>query len=151
MYPRNGTGVRISPPALKDAYSNFKHIPVKNRPLKCILIIFLLSLLECSSNKQKVVSTALYVTEQAVKPRCQNTRRLHYVKVYGVCQMSPLETNIRLVKTFLSRSVGLSTYSKRHKRSVAQSGRASDLGSEGRRFESFYSDYLLLVMMERLV
>ena len=68
--------------------------------------------------------------------------------------MSPLETNTRLVKTFLSLSVGLSTYSKRHKRSVAQSGSLPVLVTGAvrhRRFESCYIDYLLLVMMERLV
>ena len=73
--------------------THFKHIPVKNRPLKMHLAKFLLSLLDGSSNKQKVVSTALYGTEQAttrvighpsVQPGCQDTGRLHYVKVYGV-------------------------------------------------------------------
>ncbi len=43
--------------------------------------------------------------------------------------MSPLETNTRLVKTFLSLSVGLSTYSKRHKRSSGGSGFASSFGN----------------------
>ena len=43
--------------------------------------------------------------------------------------MSPLETNTRLVKTFLSLSVGLSTYSKRHKRGSGGSGFASSFGN----------------------
>ena len=43
--------------------------------------------------------------------------------------MSPLETNTRLVKTFLSLSVGLSTYSKCHKRGSGGSGFASSFGN----------------------
>lgn len=73
--------------------THFKQIPVKNSKLKMHLAKFLLSLLDGSSNKQKVVSTDLYGTEQAiarvighssVQPGCQDTGRLHYVKVYGV-------------------------------------------------------------------
>ena len=66
--------------------------------------------------------------------------------------MSPLETNTRLVKTFLSLSVGLSTYSKCHKRGSGGSGLLPVLGTGAvrhHRFESCYPDYLLLVMMEK--
>ena len=66
-----------------------------------------------------------------------------FLKKMGIGSRSSVGSEQRSSKPWVTGSSPVESASKR---SVAQSGSASALGAEGRRFESYYSDHLLYTL-----